>query len=514
LAEGLTLGFGLQLEGHQNSITKTDASQAIQSSEMIDSTKQRKALFLGYVLGCASIFALMQFGTFRKEALDSVHATSIAKPNATSNTLLNTAATNAPGNTMLNTATTNTTGNTTGNTNTTKRVRWDHTFMRDHPHAGARDENGTWPYIPDVEEIRRTALQRIQNDPDYSANPNHYLPFHSNLSVCQQAPGEGFEGPHGYKALREYVELDGPDPLPEEHAPVKEEWWASRDGHLKRHRGRPQPFPPPHRTAVPPPRILCGVYTYEPSHGNIADIVDTWGWRCDGFYAASTKTNRSIGAVELPHQGEEFYGNMWQKTRSMVAFMYDYYLDDYDYFLLCGDDTFIILENLRNYLLLLESETGGRHAQPLYMGMAFSLWGVHYNTGGPGYLLSRSALQRLVEDGLDYFYTDTVISGEDAVMGGLMTVLHVHLVDTTDAANRQRFFHDSLDEVASDSYLHLYPSLTYDHGHRTGRNIISTQSIGFHLIKSMHRFAAIVYNACPIGTVLGDAQGSTVPALT
>jgi hypothetical protein len=458
----------------------------------MNSSKQRKALCLGYVLGSASIFAFMQFGNVQREVLDSLRVKSIAKPNATDHNI-----------TILNTTT----------TTTSKRIRWNHTFMRAHPHAGARDENGTWPYIPDVEAIRRTVLQRIQNDPAYSTNPNHYLPLDLNLTVCQQEPGQGFEGPHGYKALREYVELDGPDPLPEEHAPVKEEWFASRDGHWKRYRNRqPQPFPPPHRIVPPPPRILCGVYTHEPSHGNIADIVDTWGWRCDGFFAGSTKTDRTIGAVHLPHQGDEFYGNMWQKTRSMVAFMYDYYLDDFDYFLLCGDDTFVILENLRNYLLLLESETGGRHAQPLYMGMAFSLWGVHYNTGGPGYVLSRSALERLVEDGLDYFYTDTTISGEDAVMGGLMAVLHVHVVDTTDAANRQRFFHDSLEEVGSDAFLELYGSLMYDHGRRTGRNIISTQSIGFHMIKSMHRFAAILYNACPIGTVLGDAQGSTVPA--
>jgi hypothetical protein len=36
-----------------------------------------------------------------------------------------------------------------------------------------------------------------------------------------------------------------------------------------------------------------------------------------------------------------------QKGRSMVAFMYDYYLDDYDYFLTVIDDSLIIMERRR-----------------------------------------------------------------------------------------------------------------------------------------------------------------------
>jgi hypothetical protein len=387
-----------------------------------------------------------------------------------------------------------------------KRRKWNHTAVRDHPHAGARDENGAWNYVPDVEAIRRYVLERIQNDPD-STNPQHYLPLEPNSTVCHDAPGKGFEQRDGYKVLREFVELDGPDPVPEEKAPIEESWLATREGHLLRHRTAPMTH---HRTENTPPRILCGIYTHEASHGVIRDIAETWGWRCDGFFAASNKTDRTIGAVDLPHKGPEEYGNMWQKTRSMVAFMYDYFLEDYDYFLLGGDDTFIIMENLRNYLLLLESQTDGRDAQPLCIGSPLSRMDVYFNTGGPSYLLNRSALRRLVEQGLPFYYADAVVPGEDVVMGAIMAVLHIHLPDTSDAANRQRFFHDDLHSIGSNSYLWLYDSLMYNRGNRTGRNIISTQSVGFHKIKSMKRFSAILYNACPRETVLGKAQKSTL----
>jgi hypothetical protein len=125
-------------------------------------------------------------------------------------------------------------------------------------------------------------------------------------------------------------------------------------------------------------------------------------------------------------------------------------------------------------------------------------------------LLNRSALRRLVEQGLPYYYADAVMPGEDVVMGAIMAVLHIHLPDTSDAANRQRFFHDELHLIGSDTYLWLYDSLMYNRGNRTGRNIVSTQSVGFHRIKSMKRFSAILYNACPEGTVLGKAQNSTL----
>jgi hypothetical protein len=388
--------------------------------------------------------------------------------------------------------------------------RWSHDIVRDHPHAGARDENGTWPYIPDVTAIRRTVLARIQ---EQSIDPKHYLPLlDTESTVCQDAPGAGFEGPSGYKVLREYVELDGPDPLPQGTAPVDERPSSTRDGHWQRYQR--------HGSAASstsgesprlPPRILCGLKTHAANHHLVAHVADTWGWRCDGFFAASSKTQRDIGAVNLLHKGKEEYNNLWQKVRSMMAFMYDNYLDDYDYFLLADDDTFIVLENLRNYLLSLESATGGRDARPLYIGSPVVNGDTYYHTGGPGYVLNRSALRFLVEDGLPYYfaYLTNVRAPEDYHLGAIMTVLHIPIVDTSDASNRERFF-DDLGTLGDDQQPKNSDLLMYRRGNRKGRDFVSTQSIGFHGIKSMKRFSAILYNACPRGTVLGDAQNSTV----
>lgn len=61
-------------------------------------------------------------------------------------------------------------------------------------------------------------------------------------------------------------------------------------------------------------------------------VVDTWAWKCDVFYAASTVTNKALGAVDLPHEGNKSCKNMWQKTRSSCAYVHDNYVDDFAYF--------------------------------------------------------------------------------------------------------------------------------------------------------------------------------------
>jgi len=101
-----------------------------------------------------------------------------------------------------------------------------------------------------------------------------------------------------------------------------------------------------------PPKILCMVYTYEGAHKtNLQSIVDTWASQCDGFLAASNVTDATLGAVDIKFFGPEAYGNMWNKIEAMWKYAYKNYLNDYDYFHICGDDTYVIPDNLRAYLM-------------------------------------------------------------------------------------------------------------------------------------------------------------------
>ena len=122
-------------------------------------------------------------------------------------------------------------------------------------------------------------------------------------------------------------------------------------------------------------------------------LRETWGPQCDGLFAASNVTDPSIGAVNLLHMGNETYGNMWQKIRSMLAYIYDHYL--IDYFYICGDDTYVIPDNLRYSVSMLPSNPD----KILYMGRKmgdFPRPRRAYCGGGAGYTLSRGAVRTLV----------------------------------------------------------------------------------------------------------------------
>ena len=42
---------------------------------------------------------------------------------------------------------------------------------------------------------------------------------------------------------------------------------------------------------------------------------------------ASTKTDKDLGTVNIPHEGPEEYNNIWQKVRSMWSYVYDNYYE-------------------------------------------------------------------------------------------------------------------------------------------------------------------------------------------
>ena len=42
---------------------------------------------------------------------------------------------------------------------------------------------------------------------------------------------------------------------------------------------------------------------------------------------ASTKTDRDLGTVNIPHEGPEEYNNIYQKVRSMWSYVYDNYYE-------------------------------------------------------------------------------------------------------------------------------------------------------------------------------------------
>jgi glycoprotein-N-acetylgalactosamine 3-beta-galactosyltransferase len=84
---------------------------------------------------------------------------------------------------------------------------------------------------------------------------------------------------------------------------------------------------------------------------------NTWASKCTSFLAFSTETDPTIPSISLPHIGHESYRNMWHKSRAIWNYIALHYVNDYDWFLMGGDDMYYIMENLHEYLSSDELQT-------------------------------------------------------------------------------------------------------------------------------------------------------------
>jgi hypothetical protein len=445
-------------------------------------------------------------------------------------------------------AATATLSRTTANKNKNKTLSKPDEPPRPHPHAGARDAEGNWGYVADVTRIRRWMLQRYRETAGVNVTassslveaidevlpPLSYLPMtvYEAEEVCGTKPGKGIEGKHGWDAVIKVV-LDGPNPLPLPSSVKRPRGPESIIDKNSSNISSTPYVPPKYMITTPEPngvskgKILCGIYTYDKMDYRIKGVSETWGWRCDGFLPVSTITIddpaiRGYGSVDVPHYGPEKYDNMWQKTRSILAYMYDNYFDDYEYFYLAGDDTHLIVENLRRYLYTVE-QTHDATTEPLYMGMPYT-YRTLYNSGGAGYVLNRVALKRLVLEAFPTCHAKNQVSAEDRFVGKCLQSMQINPLHTVDAQGRQRFLGLHPNDIGRNKGMKgFHAEWGRKYGWRTGADIVSESSITFHMFRAqelMKRHHAIIYNSCPVGSVLHtavqkgrDARGNSTAAL-
>lgn len=362
-----------------------------------------------------------------------------------------------------------------------------------HPVVGARDANNRLGYEADPTLLRRERdhfLEGIHADHsptnDLHATINSYASSSFNISsetttkVCGRI---GPEGNDGLLLLRRKVQV-------------------ANLTHLS-------------------PRILCAVYTYGERRELARMAALTWGHKCDGFLAFSTETIEKLGFLHLIHVGKEEYNNIWQKVRSIWAYIREHYLSDFDYFHLGGDDTFLIVENLRRFLSLVDQKT--KPSEPVFLGQ----WGEGYSKvttvmNSVGYTLNRIALQRVVDEAFPTCRPKWASHNEAQKISECMRQVGVLPADTRDFDTGEQQYHHLDPQGVYNIGNHTRPydvklfrywaSLkhpshpTKQVGPRTGLEAAGRYSVSFHEIKTpllMLRLHAILYRTCSITSSLG-----------
>ncbi|GFH56335.1 hypothetical protein CTEN210_12811 [Chaetoceros tenuissimus] len=290
------------------------------------------------------------------------------------------------------------------------------------------------------------------------------------------------------------------------------------------------------------PKVLCMIYTVDtPSNTrNLKAIAQTWGRKCDGFIASSNVMNHSLGSVHLTHEGDETYGNIWAKIISTWMYAYRNYIQEFDYFYICGDDTYVAMENLYAFLMsddVTRLQEGYRDAiydatigessiythemrpRPLLLAAPMMYKRKPVISGGTGYILNRAALNlfgRNIMNPREAQYTNVTSSMEDVFMGQFFLRHGVSVSVTNDFANGGgRRFAGTADNSfsytpTSDSSKPVMLQRRYGLPLVYGPDTASEQQIafhlkddwkrmqkfGFHVSDLMYRYHAVLYDLC------------------
>jgi glycoprotein-N-acetylgalactosamine 3-beta-galactosyltransferase len=199
----------------------------------------------------------------------------------------------------------------------------------------------------------------------------------------------------------------------------------------------------------------------------------------------------------------------------MWIYVYQHYLDDFEFFHIGGDNMFVIAENLR-YAASLEDPT-----KPVYMGAAMTDFGSprkRYCGGGAGYTLSREALRRMVSEEFNYSRCHPMNerSDEDKMVGTCLRLKVATCKQNNDEKEEPRYhhydpeFHARWDRGMGSNWgwrdlLKYHQIIAYQERLET----VSVTSATFHLTaKSMYRdgglrrYHALLYGLCGDGLKL------------
>ncbi|KAK1937816.1 Glycoprotein-N-acetylgalactosamine 3-beta-galactosyltransferase 1 [Phytophthora citrophthora] len=304
----------------------------------------------------------------------------------------------------------------------------------------------------------------------------------------------------------------------------------------------PETPPSPGNTVYP--RVLCFVNTISVHHKTRAQAVaETWGQRCEKLLffsnvsdtvtiAAGTEKERSFEVIPLDVPAD--HDHLWQKHKATLQYVHEHFRHDYDWIYKADDDAYVIMENLRNYLLrpeIMQAYT----REPMQMGHRFNmpdstlnifikndtlntLWhsrwdNMVYNSGGPGYIMNRLYLDKFVQSIPEWTCLSDAESStvpDDMAISYCMMWYDVYPWDTRDYRGRERWHAYSPSLIyrtwddPNDWYVRYHTTVG---GVRAGDESAAPDSVAFHYVKPdmMYHIERSLY-LCRTGDEIPDVE--------
>lgn len=170
----------------------------------------------------------------------------------------------------------------------------------------------------------------------------------------------------------------------------------------------------------------------------VAAVNATWARRCDRHFYVLKTEEKASDIINTPF--EETRNNIVHKIKFALTHIQVNHNGEFDWLIKADDDTYVIIENLKFLLQKHDSKLPG------YLGFHFNKFVASgYMSGGAGYVISNSGLQRLVNFG---FYQEKcpVVpnvedpeNSEDIEIGRCLNKTGVPVINSLDEEGKERF---------------------------------------------------------------------------
>jgi hypothetical protein len=184
-------------------------------------------------------------------------------------------------------------------------------------------------------------------------------------------------------------------------------------------------------------RLLCWVMTHASNHATKAMAINaTWGAGCDTLLFMTSAPHSSLPTVVLDLGRNETRETLWRKAIQAWLHVFAQHLKDHDWFMRADDDTFVNMDNLREYL------AGFNPEDTHYFGRQMKAGGLTFYSGGSTHVLSRQALSWFGQSAVlapDSLFSRLDTFADDYEISKTLSRIDIPTEDTRDSEGRQRF---------------------------------------------------------------------------
>ncbi|XP_018324395.1 glycoprotein-N-acetylgalactosamine 3-beta-galactosyltransferase 1 [Agrilus planipennis] len=182
-------------------------------------------------------------------------------------------------------------------------------------------------------------------------------------------------------------------------------------------------------------KITCIILVYKPRYRDVSNA--TWAQSCNNILFLNM--TKSLNKIPIKRTKEN---SSWSLLcRSLLNISSNM---DFNWVLIVKDDTYAIVENLRFMVASLN------YQDSYYLGHGISSWGINYNSGDAGYVLSKGSLTKFLNymnSSQGCFEGNTFMNKEDYYLGKILTAMGIQPFDTRDCAGFSTFYGFNLQKL-------------------------------------------------------------------